>query len=455
MRVLAVVTLAAAIAAAACAPKIVPAPIVTTPRFPEFVPPSVPPELSSNPAAVSQERAWRFLQAGDIPTAEREAGLALRLTPDFYPADATLGYVELARNAPDLAVTHFDRALARRGDYTSAHVGRGQALSALNREQEAISAFEAALAVDPSLVDLRRRVEVLKFRGLQRDLDAARQAARSGNADEAARLYQAAIASSPDSAFLYRELAVVERDRGNRDAALAHFRRAVELEPGDAPSIAEIGRLLEASGDVDAALRAYDEALAIEPNESVEASRAALRARLELAALPEEYRAIETASQITRADLAALIGVRLAPVLQAASPRDAVVITDVRSNWAEQWIMAVARSGVIEPYENHTFQPRTLVRRVDLAEAVDRLLGEIATPGQMAAWRNARVTFSDVSPGHLAYPAASAAVASGVMAASPGQSFQPSRPVSGAEAIDAIGRLQAMAGLTANSGNRR
>jgi hypothetical protein len=54
--------------------------------------------------------------------------------------------------------------------------------------------------------------------------------------------------------------------------------------------------------------------------------------------------------------------------------------------------------------------------------------------------------FSDLSPSHLAYPAASVAVASGVMTMAPGNSFQPSRAVTGAEAIEAITKIQALAG---------
>ena len=63
-----------------------------------------------------------------------------------------------------------------------------------------------------------------------------------------------------------------------------------------------------------------------------------------------------------------------------------------------------------------------------------------------AAWESARLKFSDLSTGHLAYTAASAAVAAGVLTAGPGNSFQPSRPVTGAEAIDAVNKIEALAG---------
>jgi len=68
------------------------------------------------------------------------------------------------------------------------------------------------------------------------------------------------------------------------------------------------------------------------------------------------------------------------------------------------------------------------------------------TPGNVRSWDSARLQFSDLSVRHLAYPAASAAVAAGVLATGPGNAFQPSKPVTGAEAIDAINKLEALSG---------
>jgi S-layer homology domain len=142
--------------------------------------------------------------------------------------------------------------------------------------------------------------------------------------------------------------------------------------------------------------------------------------------------------------------VRLASLLQNNDRRrDAVLITDIRGNWASNWIMSVARAGVMEPFANHAFQPRAVVRRTDLATAVSRLLGRVATvhPEQSKTWEGARIRFTDLSPSHLAYPAASAAVAAGVLKTAPDNAFQPTRLVAGAEAIEAIAKLEAMAGL--------
>ena len=435
--------------AGACAPKPVPVPVVTAPKFPEFIRPTVPPSFANSPVAEGQQRGWAFLQSGDIRTAEHEFTAALKAAPAFFPAETALGYVELARKDAKAALPHFDRVVEEQPRDLAALVGRGQSLMALNRDGDAAASFAAAVAVDPSLTDLARRVEVLRFRSAEQGLARAREAAGAGRLDEAARAYTSAIASSPDSPFLYRELAAIERQQGAADAALEHFRKAFELDPSDAHSLAQAGELLEARGEFDEAAKAYTDALAIEPNADVEKRLDGVNARAALAKLPAEFRAIDQAPQLTRADLAALIGIRLAPLLQNSRRSDAALITDVRNNWAATWIMAVARAGVMEPFANHAFQPRTLVRRTDLAQALARLLAQIAlkNPGRAKTWDSARLKFSDLSPSHLAYPAASVAVASGVMKAGPDNSFQPSRPVTGAEAIDAMTKVESLAGL--------
>lgn len=434
-------------AAPACAPKTTVAPLpAASPRFPEFVEPAIPPGLAGGKAAEPQRRAWLFLQVGDVQNADREVSAALKAVPDFFPAEATGGYIELAQKDPRAAVVRFDRALRRRADYVPALIGKGQALVALNRDSDAIAVLQSAVAADPSLTDVQRQVDVLKFRVVQQGVTAARDAARAGKTDEALRAYREAIARSPDTAFLYREIAAIERDLGNGDQALADLQKAASLDPGDVTTLVQLGDLLAAREDLDGAAKAYDAALAIEPDAAVTDKRNALRTRADAAGLPPEYQAIAAAGSFTRGDLAALIGVRLASLLQSMPAKDVGVMTDVRRHWAEAWILSVARAGVLDPFENHTFQPETIVRRVEFAQAVTRLLDRVAeiAPAQATRWANARGKFPDMTAGHLAYPAASVATAAGVISVDPDGSFNPTRPVTGAEATAALDALRRM-----------
>ena len=235
--------------AGACAPKSVPVPAVRAPAFPDVAPPEVPASLAGTRAAEQFDRGWRFFQAGDLKNAEQQFSAALEASPAFYPAETSLGDLDLVRKDAKSALAHFDRALEHENTNVPALIGRGQAFVALGREGEALTAFEAALAVDPSLSDVRRRIEVLRFRGLEQALARARQAARAGKLDDAIAAYASAIASSPDSAVLYRELAAVERQKGDADRALEHFRKAAALDATDPRTVVQIGEMLEARGD--------------------------------------------------------------------------------------------------------------------------------------------------------------------------------------------------------------
>jgi len=61
------------------------------------------------------------------------------------------------------------------------------------------------------------------------------------------RRYLDAVAASPDSAFLYRELASVERRAGRPADALAHARDAVARDPADASAQVLLGRCSRSS----------------------------------------------------------------------------------------------------------------------------------------------------------------------------------------------------------------
>jgi tetratricopeptide (TPR) repeat protein len=427
---------------ASCGRTVAP-PVVTTPRYPDYIFPtlSTPDPRQSN-LLQEHDAAWRWFQAGDLARAEAEFQDILKRSPQFYPSDTALAYLDLARKNFEPAAVRFQRVLQTNAGYVSALVGSGEALLALGREPEALVAFESAVKADPQLQTIARRVEVLRARAQQENVAAARRAAQANRLDEAAKLYEQVIAASPDSAFLVRDLAEIEAKQGKTDQALARFRRVVEMDPTDVASRIRIGEMLDASGDLAAALAMYTEANALEPSVELRRRIAAIDARLAYLKLPAEYRAIPGSPTITRGDLASLIGIRLQTLLDRA-PAMGAVITDARNHWASEWIMATARGGVMEPYENHTFQPRNTVLRSDLAQAVARMLKVIAAgrPQLLKDWQSRAQKMVDVGVSNLHYADASLSVAAGIIPLIDG-SFQLSRPVTGAEAVDAIDRVE-------------
>ncbi len=437
------------VAVAGCAAKRAPAvPPASTPHFPDYVFPSIPGQIASPAIGALHDLGWQWLQAGDPKAAERNFTAALRQSPGFYPSEAGLGYTALARKDSKEAASHFERALTANPSYAPALAGKGEALLTLGQRDQALVSFEAAVSADPQLSAIRSRIEVLRFRGLQDDVDAARKAAEAGRLPDARGLYERTIAASPDSPFLYRELAIVEKREGNLAAALEHAQKAATLNPTEPRNFTTIGEIYEAPSEFAKAVDAYSTALTLEPNEAIESKLDDLRARAAFAAMPEEYRSIETSPTVTRAQLAALLGVRLDDLLKRVPRSNSIVITDTRGSWAAPWILSTARAGVMEVYPNHTFLPNVPVRRGELAQAASQVLSLISStnPRLAASIRNARGKFPDISPGHLSYHAASVVVETGVMTPASDGSFQLSRPVTGQEAVTAVNKLAELSG---------
>ena len=426
---------------AGCAMKSAP-PLPPALKYPEFIYPAVGQTAAAQAAAI--DRGWSFLQNDDLRNAEREFAAVLKVIPDFVPARTGEGDVALARQDYMRALDQFELALRPAPAYTPALVGKGQALLSLNRDSEARVAFEAALKVDPTLTGLSSRIDVLKFREIQNLIAAARQAGSAGRLEEARAAYQKAIAATPDSAVLYRELGIVERRLGDASGALEQFNRAVALDSTDAIALAQTGEILEERGDFAGAETAYRNAHSADAFAGYDRKAEAAVAKAREARLPEEFRALASAEQVTRADLAALIGIRLDDLLRSA-PGTPVVTTDTAGHWAAPWIAQVVAAGVMPAFDNHTFQPRAALRRVDLAEAISALLQLMArTNPALQARLAARPAIADMSPSHLNYPAVATAVSAGVLPLVDGGRFDIERPVSGADAIGAIDRLRAL-----------
>ena len=431
-----VVAAVAGLLMGACAARV--PPVVTAPAYPDYPTPVVPAALEGSRAAAAHRDAWTFLQAGQVETAGQLFADILRDTPSFHPSETGLGFVALARGDAGGARGRFDEVLSRFPAYVPARLGRAEALLIENRVAEAVADLNAALAADPGLTNLRERIAELEAAALTDQVAAAREAARTGRGAEAKAAYERLIAASPESAFLYVELAGVERRLGDTGSALAWLDRAVGLEPNGLDAWLLMSELYLDDGDLDRAEQALLRAEAIAAGPDVERSRAEVDARRRAADLPAELAAIETAEAISRGQLAALLGVRFEPLLAAQSGGGAAIITDARGHWAYGWMIAVAQAGIMPADVNYRFQPQQVVSRAEFARVLVRMLRAAGAEPPPSA----PPLFSDLDPGHLDYPAASEAVAAGLLDWLPGDTFQPDRPVAGGEAMAALARLE-------------
>ena len=426
---------------AACAPVVPPTNV--KPKHPDYLFPVVPQNFTNTRAAASHNEAWLFLQAGDMLNAHRRFLAALEKMPNFYPAEAGLGYVRLTRGQYDEAVRHFEEAIESDANYVSALVGMGEALLRSGKSAAALESYESALSVDGGLARISRRVELLRFDRMQEEVVRARSAATTGRYKEARTAYERAITESPESTFLYVELGRVVLEEGGLNDALGLALKATELDRNDNEAISLEADIREAMGDFEKAEELLRNLYALNPSEETSKRLERLQAHIELETLPTEYREIQETSQISRAQLAALLGVRFATLFKEGEQARTVIITDTREHWANRWVLSVTSADVMDVNVNYTFQPEALVDRGELGEIIGRIIDLIAPDLDVRKHKRGELpAFTDIGPGHLRYPAAFRAVAAGILPVLGGNTFQPTRPVSGVEAVAAIERLQ-------------
>lgn len=418
-----------------------------SPMFPSYPMPAIPAQLNvSESVRARHDDAWYRLQSGDPDGAIDEWMAVLEDAPGLYPAETGIGFASLADGEYAAASNRFAAAVAADPAYLPARLGQVEALLGLERDLEAIEAMEQVLALDPAQAGVRTRLDLVRFRLIQSAIEAGRAASAAGRHPEAIAEFERALSQSPDSPVIVGELARAELAAGRLDAAATHARQAAGIDATDGQWQALVGAVLEAQGQFAAAADAYARAEALGGSEAdAWGARARdLRGRAEIASLPAHFQTITSAQTVTRADVAAYVGIHLRDLVEAAPARAATVATDVRSHWAAPWILTMTRTGVMPVFPNHTFQPAGVVRRGDLA-AVGTALARLAgRPDQVRQWEAARPRFVDLPQGNLFYEASAVATAAGLMQPDADGRFAPTRPVTGAELEAMVSRVEAL-----------
>jgi tetratricopeptide (TPR) repeat protein len=198
--------------------------------------------------------------ANGYPSSEKILELYDRLVHLFrrrgdLQALKELGLVALAKlRRTDEALAAFDRALAIDPQDAEAHNYRGLALAQLGRTDEALTVFDCALAIDPqdARIHYSRGVVLAKL----------------GRMHEALAAFDEALKINPQFANVHYQRGVVLAQLGRMDEALAAFDRSLAIDPQDAEAHNYRGVALTELGRTDEALAAFDRALAIDPQDA-------------------------------------------------------------------------------------------------------------------------------------------------------------------------------------------
>ncbi len=421
-------------AAAGCARRLAP----SVPETEDYLFPTPAPGELSRDESRSLTRAWRDVLTGDVSSATRRLQKLQRGgSMPRRSVETALAYASLRAGRLDEAERGFAIALSRAPDFAPALAGAGSAAARQGRVDLALAFCRRALAAAPLDAVLRRRVAALKLQVTERHMTRAQAALQAGDLAAAASEYRAALDAAPEVTDVRLALAELLARQGDPMAAIA----ALAADPnGDRQVRLRLAALLVETQRFDNALDVYRGLLTRDPADAAARSgESAARERLETAAMPEEYRQIPDAPALTRADLAALLVVRVKALRRAGALQPEVAV-DIAGSWAREQIAIALALEIMDVYPNHTFQPGAIVRRVDVARAAARVLDRLSWP------RSAPPEPNDMPRSHLDYDAVQRVLGAGLMRLTTAGAFEPWRPVTGREALETVDSLARLIG---------
>jgi predicted O-linked N-acetylglucosamine transferase (SPINDLY family) len=197
------------------------------------------------------QNAQRLQKAGNLAEAARLYGEVLRLNPNQFEALHALASLYYQSSRYTEAERLLSDAIRLDPRAAEAHYLRGCALQHLNRNEDAINAFNQALANKPLI-----------------DAQMARGVARMSlhRFDDALADFDAIIAADPENAGAWNNRGCTLQGMNRNDEALACFEKASALKPNFVEALISGGSVLAALKRSEEAAANYEKALAINPD---------------------------------------------------------------------------------------------------------------------------------------------------------------------------------------------
>lgn len=218
--------------------------------------------------------------------AAEKAQALIRTAPDVAMNLHVYGLALLAKGQAEQAIEAFNRAIAIDGSNPATFLKRGDALMSCQRYIRARKSYEQALALSPKFA--------MAMQGLGQahmalgDIDRAQASFRSaldlnpglldsllglseaqlqkGNTAAAQSTLEALLGRFPDHAFAWGWRGNIAYQTGSIHDAIESYRRATELKPDYAPTFDNLGMALFASGRPEEAIAQHSKAIELDPD---------------------------------------------------------------------------------------------------------------------------------------------------------------------------------------------
>ena len=172
-------------------------------------------------------------------------------TPDNYVAHYNLGSVLLHKNQPRAAISQFEEAERINPSLSNAYVDSGSAFMLLREVDRAIDCYNQALRLRPDAETWSNLGSALL---------------EKGQVDEAIASYRNAVALAPKSADIQYNLGRALSAKHEWPEAIACYQTGLKLKPNDPKLLNSMGAAFAKAGRIDESLQQINEALRIDPN---------------------------------------------------------------------------------------------------------------------------------------------------------------------------------------------
>ena len=409
----------------------------------------------SEAAARELGESWALIVAGRLGEADLQLTPLRAMAPEDPGVLSATGFFALRSGNTSGAGEFFQQALAASPEDGLAVLGRVLLILDTEDPELLFTRLRRLSELDPDASVVSERLPGLALEVAENRLARARELARSdAQSPPVVEAYRAALEAMPDSADLFLEAAeaaaagdgrsarewfeaVAANPSASKRQALVAGLTAAELLVDERRFTESMTRLDQILGDP--AVRGFTDLL----------DRAAdLERRLEVARLSERYARIREAERVTREQLAALLAAEIGePEGDDSRSTDPVIAIDLERSWATSLIQTAVGAGYLRLYPDHTFKPRGLVTRAELAESLAAAFGRFDPEARRRALDDSsRLELSDMPAGHRYREAATIAAKLGLLRVSDEGMFRPRAFATGAEAVRAVHTLRDLLG---------
>ena len=397
------------------------------------LPPSIVTELSLDERIIIED-AWNSLKQGNGSKARKALSKLEEQNPFYYVG---MGYAYFMLDDLALAQDFFKAAERYSPNMSIIHLGLAQIYQKKGQEDLAFAEYREVLKIEPDHSWVAAQYETLKVKKTEESLNEGRISLSAGDTENSKEAFLKALYYSPESTEAHLALADIFQTEDKLESALVHLEAASKNEPENQDVLKKYGEALFLANENKKGLDVYVNLVEKEPeNQDYRQRLEILKNRLGIFELPSQYNTIIASEAVSKEEMAALLAVTFKDILDESSKAPDIII-DIATSWASDYILKTTSLGLLDIYPNHTFRPKKIITRAEMAEILLRLIEHLGEKSYRFIQQIPpdKIQISDVLPDNYYYQPIIEIVSYDIMSLSLDQTFKPDVPISGQESI--------------------